>query len=270
MILFDRELVGSRPVAFGDYLFDELHVLLAALEVTATAQQQRLIDDELDMSVGRFDVAIFVRAARIGMFAGAAVMLHQLAIALRQPGLGRMVVDRRAEAVGAMARRGSAELEEGLLRSLAERFEGLGETERDGLDIGVGQHAVKQRVVESGSGDRDAERVHDGKVASGDLARVVDLREHDRLGWPRGASPVAHAAFEGASLGFGEAARMLALQPVEKGYRTQLGLRLEPAADVFPDILKGIGTGSIIARRSSLRGHRSIAAPLASRLLVHA
>lgn len=269
VLLFNGELVGSRLVAFGDHPFDELHVLLTALEIAAASQQQRLVDHELDLSVGGFDIAVFVRAARVGVFAGAAVMLHQLAITLCQPRLGRMVGDRRAEAVGAMAGRCSAELEERFLRPLAERFEGLGETERDGLDVGVGQHAVKQRVVEAGSGDGNVERVHDGEVASGDLARVMDLRKHDGFGGPGGASPVADAAFEGASLGLGKAARVLIAQPVEKGHRSQLGLRLEPAADDFPDILEGIGTGSIIAPRSSLRGHRPFAAPLARRFLVH-
>lgn len=54
-----------------------------------------------------------------------------------------MVANSRAERVGTMLDRNAAELPKRILNSLAECFEGLGETQRNGFDVAVGQHAVK-------------------------------------------------------------------------------------------------------------------------------
>ena len=46
-----------------------------------------------------------------------------------------------------------------------ERFKRLGKTQRDAFDIAVGQHAVKERVVETLPGDLHTQLVADGEVA---------------------------------------------------------------------------------------------------------
>lgn len=61
LFLFLRELFGSCLIPLADHLLDESHVLITAFEVAAAAQQQRLIDHEFDVSVGRFDISIFIR-----------------------------------------------------------------------------------------------------------------------------------------------------------------------------------------------------------------
>lgn len=50
-VLFLGELVGSRRVPLLDQLTEEQLVLIATGEVAAAAQQQRLIDDGLEMAV---------------------------------------------------------------------------------------------------------------------------------------------------------------------------------------------------------------------------
>ena len=64
-----------------------------------------------------------------------------------------MIANRGAEGVGAMLGRYAAKLPERVLDSLAECLEGFGEAQRDGLEVAVCQHAVKQRVLESLTGD---------------------------------------------------------------------------------------------------------------------
>jgi len=120
--LFFEEPLRTIGVGATDQLFHEVHVLLAAGELPAAAQQQRLVDALLDVPVGRFDIAVLVGAPRIGAFRFAAVMSHQRRVAIRQQLAAGVIADRRAERIGSMPLRHSSEFPKRFLDALAECF----------------------------------------------------------------------------------------------------------------------------------------------------
>jgi hypothetical protein len=77
LLLFDGESIGPCQISFGDHLFDKGHVVVAAFEVTAAAEQQSLIDRVLDVAVQGFDVAVLVGTPSVGVLRSGAVVLHQ-------------------------------------------------------------------------------------------------------------------------------------------------------------------------------------------------
>jgi len=98
-----------------------------------------------------------------------------------------------------MLSRHAAKLPEGVLNSLAECFKGFGETQRDGFDVAVRQHAVEERMVKSRSGDLDSERVTDREVACGEASWVVILWEENGLVRSVDGSPARDAALESSA-----------------------------------------------------------------------
>lgn len=96
-------------VAGGDHLLQKPQVFLAAGEVPAATQEQSLVHGRLEMSVGRFGVAVLVGLANVNPLARQAVVFQEPSIAALKLAFGRQVVDRRGEAVAAMPARHSPE-----------------------------------------------------------------------------------------------------------------------------------------------------------------
>lgn len=117
------KLVDSGRVPLVDQLREKLLVLFAAGEVATAAQEQRLIDDRLQVAVRRFDVAVLVRLARISPLRLDLVVVHQVTVTPTKLAIFREVVDRRAEAVAAMLAGHAAQFPKGLLESAAEGLE---------------------------------------------------------------------------------------------------------------------------------------------------
>lgn len=269
-LLFRGELVAPGRVTRVEALLQERFVLASAGEITAATQQERLLHVRLQMSVRRFDVAVFMRLADVDLLRLDAVMLHQLGVAAAELALFRQVVHRRAETIRAMFSRHAPHRPEGVLQSAAERFERFTLADRHALPIRVGQRAVKQQMVETLTRDRHAQRVHVGKVRSQQIARPMDLRKHHFLAPPVLAAPIAHAAFKRPPLRFGEPARMLRLQPIPQRKGAQPGFLLQSFFHVAPHIREGINPRAILARRPSLRRERLSFSVVLSCLLVHA
>ncbi len=154
------------------------------------------------------------------------------------------------------------------MQTFGEALEALGEADRAGLPVGVGEHEVIDQVVERLAEDGDAELGHAGEVALGETSRLVDLCEEHLLGRPFEGAPEFDAALQATELDVGETARIAVLQVEEEG----LGLepRVEPQLiDKFvPDVLERVLPGPPGVGDSSLTGERVGVAVLACRLLV--
>jgi hypothetical protein len=270
LLLFDRESIGPCKISFGYHLFDKRHVVVAAFEVTAATEQQSLIDRVLDVAIQGFDVAVLVGTPSVGVLRADAVVPHQRLIPRGQFLFGGVILNRGAERVGAMQLRHAPELPERFLDAFAEGFERFRKTERDGLDIGVRQDAMKKRVIESRTGDLDPEFIHHGEVTGGDLPGMMLLRKGDGLVGPVGASPEPHAALERPSRGIEMLSRITLLQPRKKRHGLQFGFRFEPLLNLGPDLGEGVHPSAIVAISFALRRHPSVIAIAASRFFIHA
>ena len=80
-----------------------------------------------------------------------------------------------------MPLRDSAEFPEGLLNPGTQRFEGFGKTERDAFHIAVRQHAVKECVLKSLSGNLHPQFVADREVAGRQPTGMMFLIEEHGL-----------------------------------------------------------------------------------------
>jgi len=175
------ELVGSARVPLVDQLREKLLVFFAADEVATAPQEQRLIDDRLQVAVRRLDIAVLMRLADIGPLRLDLVVVHQVTVTPPKLAIFREVVDRRAETVAAMPARRAAQFPKGLLESAAESLERFGKADRRKLPVRVREREVIQQVVEGLAIDRDAQRVHAGEVRRPQPARVMHLGKHDVL-----------------------------------------------------------------------------------------
>lgn len=85
----------ARRVARGHHFLEKAAILIAAAEVAAATQQQRLVDGGFEMPVGRLTVTVLVRLPNIDPLASQTIMFQHIAIARLKLTLGRQVVDRR-------------------------------------------------------------------------------------------------------------------------------------------------------------------------------
>jgi hypothetical protein len=216
------------------------------------------------------DVAVLVGLPRLDRLGFEAVVRHK---GLVPPGeqLGlRIGVDRRGQAIGAVPSGNPSQFPQGVLQPFAEALEALGEADRAGLPVGVGEHEVVDQVVERLSRDRDAEFGHMSEVTLGEPPRLMSLCEEHLLGRPLEGTPPFDPPLQATELDIGESPREAALEIDEKG----LGLepRVEPELiDEFgPDVLERVLPGPPGMGRTSLTGEPVGVAVLACRLLVEA
>jgi hypothetical protein len=258
----------SMGIASGHELLEERLVVASAGEITAPAQHQGLVGGLLEAVVALLDVAILVGLPRLDRLTFELVMREQ---SLVSPGehLGfGVAVDRGGQAIGAVSPGDSSQFPQGVLQTLAEALETLGEADGAGLPVGIGEHEVIDQVVERFAEDGDAEPGHAGEVRFGEPPRLVDLCEVHLLGRPFEGAPEFDPPLQATELDVGETARIAALQVEEEG----LGLepRVEPELiDKFvPDVLERVLPGPPGVRDSSLTRERVGVAVLACRLLV--
>ena len=243
--------LASR-VGAVDNLLHEGHVFITTGEVTTSTKHERFVDAFLEVTVLRFDVAVLVGTSRIGPLRRATVVIHQCRVASRQCRSIRVIAYGRAERITSVLCGHATELPKGVLDSFTECFERFGETERDGFDIAVSQHAVKKRVLESCSGDPHPEFVADGEVNGGEAARVMVLRKEHRFVRSVNRSPIGDTTLEGAPGRFIKLARMLALEITKKRDGLQSRLGLEQLLDIVPNFGKGIDASSVLAWQFSM------------------
>jgi hypothetical protein len=278
--------VGQRPLFLGEailtprvprlpQILEELRVVLAADEIAAAAEQQRLIDRGLEVPVRRLRIAVLVRLTHVDPLPRQAVVRQQIAITrLEFPLLG-VIVDGGGQTVAAVPSRHAAQFPQRILQAVRERLKRLRRTHRHRFPVRVGQYEVVDQVIERLAGDGDVQGVHLREVRRGQIASLVNLAEHDGLARTVEGSPLLHAAFEGAALRIEEPPRMFAAQPVEQRLGEQPRLGLETRLDRRPDRGERIGPGAVGPRLLPLvgephAGQLALVAVVSGRLVVHA
>jgi hypothetical protein len=157
---FLGESLLAVDIATGHDLAEEGLILAAADELAAPPQHERLVDGLLEPVMALLDVAVLVRLPRLDRLGFEAVVREQgLVFPGERPGV-RIVVDRRGQAIGAVPSRNSSQFPQGVLQPFGEALEALGEADRAGLPVGVGEHEMIDQVIEGFVRDGDAEFSH--------------------------------------------------------------------------------------------------------------
>jgi hypothetical protein len=194
------------------------------LEVPAAAQQQRLVQGALEAVMALLHVAVLVRPGRVDGLALQAVVLQQALIALlkRVPlAAGRHGSRQR---IGAMHLRHAAQFRQRVLPPRAETLEALGEADRAGLPVRVGQHEVVDQVGKRLAVDGNAQAGAVREVGGAEPAGLMHLREEHFLGRSVQGPPLFEAPLQGPQLAVGETAGQAPLQVGEDGLGLQSGV----------------------------------------------
>jgi hypothetical protein len=213
------EAIATPGVAGLHHVLQEGHVLGAAGEVAAAAQEQRLVDGGLEVPVRRLGIAVLMRLPDVDPLARHAVVGEQVPIPRLKLACHRQVVHGRSQAVAAVPPRHAAQFPERRLQPVGERLERLRRTNTHRLPVGVGQHEVVHQVIERLPRDRDAQIVHAGEVRRREVPGLMHLAEHDRAVRPGQRPPLPHPPLEGSSVRIEELPRMFPPQPVEQRLR---------------------------------------------------
>ena len=238
------QLVPASGIELAEDLAQEGLVLVTRDKVTAAAQLQTLIDGPVETVVTLLDVAVFVRAARVGLASLQPVMAHQRCVARRE-GLGVIeFVHGRAQAVGLVTVRHATQLPEGVLQSGNQGLEALAEADRGRLPVGVGKDEMVEQMVEGTALNRDRQRRHVREIRLTQPARLVDLREVGLLGRPLQCPPHFDAALQGAQLAVREAPWILALQVLEQRLGLEPVIQLQHLLESRPYLLERIRPGT--------------------------
>jgi hypothetical protein len=238
---FLGQSLAPPGIELHQQLPQERGVVLAPGEVPAATQHQRLIDGALETPVPLLDVTVLVGLAGLNLLARYSIVGQQCLITLAELLLLGEVVDSRAQAIGAMALRHAAQLDERVLQAFAQSLEALRKADRRRLPVRVGQHEMVDQVVEALPLDGDTQVVHRGEIRGTEPAGLVDLGEEDLLGWAGSRAPATDVPLQGAQLVVGEASRPTPLQLLENGLGLEAGIRFEELAHHGPDLLEGVG-----------------------------
>ncbi len=149
--------ITPRVVATLHQLLKEADVLRTVGEIPAATQQQRLISGVLEVVVGRFGVTILVRLTDVDPLTGQTIVPQQILVAGLELPLGRQVVDRSAEAVGAMQSGHATQFPQRVLQTIRESLERLRQTQADRLPVRVGQDKMIDQMIERLTTDGDAQ-----------------------------------------------------------------------------------------------------------------
>lgn len=270
---FLGETILPARVARRHGLPQEGYILLAAGELAAAAEQQRLIDGGLEVSVRRLRIAVLVRLPRVDPLTRHAVVRQQIAVTGLELAGRREVVDGGAQTVATVPPRHAAQFPQRILQTVGQGLKRFRRTQRHRLPVRVSQHEVVHHVIKPLTGNGDLQSIHVGEVGRRQIAGLVDLAEDDGLAGSMSGSPLPHTSFEGAAMRVEEPARMLTPQPVEKRLGEQPRLGLEPFLDRRPNRRKRIDPRAVSPRRPRLlphAGQRTVIAVVPSRFVAHA
>jgi hypothetical protein len=249
----------------------ELLIRRPAVEVPAAPQQQGLLQRPLELVVALLGVAVLVGLARLDGLALETVVPQQGLVSLgeRRPFSAWRHGGRQP--VGAVELGHAAQLEQGVLKPLAQALETLGEADRAGLPVRVCQHEVVDQVVKQQTIDGHPQFGAVREVTGPEASRMMDLGEEDLLGVAVQRPPGFDPPLQGAKLTVGETAGEAALQVGEQGFGLQAGVELEHDFELRPDIDEGVRSRSPVAVHAfDLRRQPPEAAILARRLGAHA
>ena len=216
-----------------------------------------------------FGVSVLVGLAGLDGLRRQAVMGQQGAVSLLEQIAIAEVVHRGGEPIGAMRPGNPSQFPKGVLQPLAEALETLGEADRAGLPVGVGQHEVIDQVIERLTGERDVQVVHAREVGGAQVAGRVDLIEEDLLGRPLDSLPRLDLPLQGAELAVGEPAREAALEILEEGLGLEPRIEFQLIEEFGPDLLERILPGPPGLGGERFTGQAIGVPVLPSRLGVH-
>jgi hypothetical protein len=131
-----------------------------------------------------FHIAILMRLGRVDRLALQAIVSQQRLVTTLK---GRSIAagwHSRRQGIGAMQLRHAAQLDQGVLQAVAEALEALGEADRAGFPVGVGQDEVVDQVRKRLAIDGHLQSAGVGEVGGAQLAGLMDLAKEDLLGRP--------------------------------------------------------------------------------------
>jgi hypothetical protein len=269
-----RHLLGQAlptpGVELAKHLPHERPIVVAAGEIPAAPEHQRLVEGPLELVVALLGVAVLVGLARLDRLALEPVVLQQtLVMSLEHLGLGPRRHGRR-QPVGAVDLGRATHLPQGVLQPLTETLQALGKTERPGLPIRVRQHEVINQMRKGHASDGHPQGVAVREVAGAQPARLMDLGEEDLLGRAGKRPPLLDAPLQRSYLAVGEAAGVLPLQVFQQGLGLQPRVDRQQGFELGPDVGEGVGLGPPVMLHAYLTRQPSQPPVLTCRLVVHA
>jgi hypothetical protein len=266
------QAADSARVLPGERLLQEGGVAVAAGEVAAAPQHQRLVQGPLEAVMALLHVAVLVALARLDRLPLQTVVTQQRLVALLEslpPSHSRL--DGRRQPIRAVQYRHAAEFPQGVLQPLAEALVALREAHRARLPVGVRQNEVVDQVGERTPVDRHPQLRAVGEVASGQPAGVMHLGEEDLPGRPALGPPPLQPPLQGPQLAAGEATGVATPQVVEEGLRLESGLGPERLLQFGPELGEGVGASPPVPVHGfDLAGKHAEPAILAGGLGIHA
>jgi hypothetical protein len=257
-------------VQLVEQITEVLLVGFAAGEVPAGAEHQLLIERPFEAMVALFDVAVLVPVPGLDRLPFEAVVLQQRSIPLGELRTGRTRRDRGGETVGAVNEGHAAEFRQRVLQPVGERLERLGEADRHGLPVRVGQHEVVDQVIERPAVDSHPQVGHVREVGRTQTTGRVDLGEEHFLRRAAHGPPRLDPPLERAELTIREAPGMFSLELPEQGQRLQPGIEGQSFDDARPDIGERVRVSAPGMRHPYLAGEPAEPAVLTCGLGIHA
>ena len=237
------------PVTTGDQLIDEAAPAGKLGEVARSAQDQGLVERDLQVVVVSLDGAVLMRLAGIVAAREHAVMGTEGLVALGDigRGIGIEVPVSRREAVGAMFAGHPTEGPERVLEVLRQRREALPAEDHGGvLPTAVGQNEVIKAMLERLSRDRHAQLIGIGEVRQGHAARLGYLPEDHIAFRPVHGPPITDAPLQRAAHAvIRKGLRIAHLKVPQQGHGLNGRIALEDRQQHrFPHRLERVGHGA--------------------------
>lgn len=146
-----------------------------------------------------------------------------------------------------MTLRHTTEFPERFLNAGTQRFERFGETQGHRFDVAVRQHAMKERVIESVSGDLHAKLVANGEVTGCQSPGVVILTEDDSFPRSVKTPPFRYSTFECPPRGIRKLTFVSLLKPFKQSLRLESRFGFQSLLNFGPNVFKRIGPRPIVA-----------------------
>jgi hypothetical protein len=219
------QLLGQACLPTGIQLTEQVthkrRIAVFTGKITAAPQQEGLIQSAFELPVALLGIAVLMATAGVDRLPLQTVVAQQCLVTLRErlPLLARW--NGGGEPIGAVNLRHAAQLPQGILQTVAETLQALGETDRARFPVGIGQHKVKDQMREGHPCDRDLQTGAVREVGGAQPARFVHLRKEDFLGRPLHRPPLLEATLQGAELTVGEPAGKAPLQIRKQGLGLQ-------------------------------------------------
>jgi hypothetical protein len=264
--LFGQTLLPAR-VELTKQPLQELLVGGPTVEVAVPPQQQRLLQRPLEAVMALFHVAVLVALTGLDGLPLQPVVPEQPLITLIEARPFGPRRDGGGEPIRAVKLGDAAQLEQGVLQTLAEALQGLREADRAGLPVAVGQHEVVDHVVERSAVDGHPQIGAVGEVTGRQSSGVMDLGEEHLLGLTVQSPPTLDPPLQGSQLVVGEPPWVTALQIDEQRLGLQAGIESQQFLQLGPDLGEGIRSRGVVAFHDhDLAGQKTEAAILASGL----